>query len=275
MKFIRVSDRLYHAGGGRVFWVNHKGSGKIEIEGTGDMKKKQVLNLVRSPVFDNWAGSLSRHIKVEHITVASIDYKSDGKPLFAKLTVKAFNEEGRRLPGVVFLRGGSVAILPILISKETGKMYVIFTVQARVAVGRSNLVEIPAGMLDGSGNFSGIAAKEFEEEIGFKIKTTDLIDLTPENPESNPAKMSFPRGMFVSPGAMDETIRYYLFVKTMRTKQIVRLRKKLTGNAKENESIRLMVTSLEKAPRVTSDSKFFCAIALAMLQGSVKYPIRP
>ena len=275
MKFIRVDNRLYRAGSGRVFWVNHKGSGEIEIKGTGEMKKKQLVNLVCSPVFDNWAASLSRHIKIKGITVASIDYKKCGKPLFAKLTVKAFDDKGRRLPGVVFLRGGSVAILPILISKETGKMYVVFTVQARVAVGRSVLAEIPAGMLDGSGNFSGVAAKEFEEEVGFKINAADLTHLTPEDSASNPAKLSFPRGMFVSPGVLDETMHYYLFTKTMRTKDIIKLRKKLTGNTVENESIQLMVTSLEKAPRVTNDSKFFCAMALATLHGwSFKNPAR-
>ena len=43
---------------------------------------------------------------------------------------------------------------------------VILTLQPGVPVPSTQMPELPAGMLDGSGNFSGTAAKEIEEETG-------------------------------------------------------------------------------------------------------------
>lgn len=60
------------------------------------------------------------------------------------------------VPGIVFMRGGAVGVLVIL--ECEGVEYTIMTCQARVPVGDHNLPEIPAGMLDGSGNFKGVAA---------------------------------------------------------------------------------------------------------------------
>ena len=65
------------------------------------------------------------------------------------------------VPGIVFMRGGAVGILVIL--ECEGKEYTILTYQARVPVGVHNLPEVPAGMLDGSGNFKGVAADEIAE----------------------------------------------------------------------------------------------------------------
>ena len=56
--------------------------------------------------------------------------------------------------------------------------YTILTYQARVPVGEHNLPEIPAGMLDGSGHFKGVAAEEMEEECDIVISEEELIDLT-------------------------------------------------------------------------------------------------
>lgn len=53
--------------------------------------------------------------------------------------------------------------------------------------------QIPAGMLDGDGNFKGVAAKEMEEETGLKMTMSELIDLTAKEPRHHP-------GIFPSPG---------------------------------------------------------------------------
>jgi ADP-sugar diphosphatase len=73
------------------------------------------------------------------------------------------------VPGIVFMRGGAVGVLVILHCE--GREYTILTCQARVPVGDSNLPEIPAGMLDGSGNFKGVAAQELEQECELAINT--------------------------------------------------------------------------------------------------------
>ena len=71
------------------------------------------------------------------------------------------------IPGIVFMRGGAVSILPVL---ECGdERFVLLVRQPRLAVGFAAFPEIPAGMLDGSGKFSGVAAKELQEETGIEI----------------------------------------------------------------------------------------------------------
>jgi hypothetical protein len=56
--------------------------------------------------------------------------------------------------------------------------YTILTCQARIPAAHSNLPEVPAGMLDGSGNFKGVAAEEIQEECHIVISEDELIDLT-------------------------------------------------------------------------------------------------
>lgn len=46
---------------------------------------------------------------------------------------------------------------------------IILTLQPRVPVPHLSFPELPAGMLDGSGNFAGTAAKEIEEETGNEL----------------------------------------------------------------------------------------------------------
>ncbi len=69
-----------------------------------------------------------------------------------------------------------LAILPVLICNDV--QYTVMTVQPRLPTGQFDFVEIPAGMLDGSGNFIGVAAKELEEELKLKVAANELIDMS-------------------------------------------------------------------------------------------------
>jgi hypothetical protein len=66
----------------------------------------------------------------------------------------------------------------LVILECDGQEYTIMTHQARVPIGTHNLPEIPAGMLDGSGNFRGVAANELAEECDIVIPPEELIDMT-------------------------------------------------------------------------------------------------
>ena len=48
--------------------------------------------------------------------------------------------------------------------------------QPRVPTGKYNLAELPAGMLDDSGDFIGIAAKELQEETGIMVRTRRTLE---------------------------------------------------------------------------------------------------
>jgi ADP-sugar diphosphatase len=246
----------YHVGG-RTLFIGGAGA---DIPG----REKFISSLL----FKNWLNSVSDGILIYSVEIVSIDYKPNGEPIFAKLSVRAFegSKSGRQIiPDVVFLRGGSVAILPILVSQETGKKYVVFTSQIRLPVGEE-LLEIPAGMLDQDKNFVGVAAKEFREEIGIAITPADLTALTPDH-GGHMLPVTFPKGIAVSPGACDETMRFYLFRKTLSQVEIDGLQGQLTGNREEGESICLKIVELERVASNTRDSKFFCAYALMHLQG--------
>lgn len=116
---------------------------------------------------------------------------------FLKLIAEVSNEAGERLPGSVFLRGPSVAMLIVLVpydvvvepgnrsSGNTGgskkivsnERFVILTVQPRVPAGSLEFFELPAGMVDG-GALIGAAAGEIKEELGLEIPKSELYCLS-------------------------------------------------------------------------------------------------
>jgi ADP-sugar diphosphatase len=158
------------------------------------------------------------------------------------------------LPGIVFMRGGSVGVLVVL--QCEGERHVLLTSQARVPIASSAFLEIPAGMLDGDGNFAGVAAKEMEEETGIVIRTGNLIDLT-ERAYGD----SFP-GVYPSCGGSDEFIRLFLYKEKVERARLEELRGRLGGLVDHGEAITLQVVRLEDVWRVTSDCKTLSALIL-------------
>jgi len=158
---------------------------------TKEISKHQLLNF---PAFHTWIttlkSSLDRQTEVDHpfhndqyalrlITIQSVDYFSPTRIGFIKLSAVVRNEKGETLPGIVFLRGGSVAILMILRPRDSKtERWVIMAEQPRIPVGSLAFMEIPAGMLDNEGTFVGAAAKQIKEETGLKIEKKDLKNLT-------------------------------------------------------------------------------------------------
>ena len=193
--------------------------------------------LLSFPAFKTWSTTLLHSLllqdnqpnhpfKSEPYTLRSISidgatfFGHDPNPLknrlgFLTLTADVSNDKGERLPGTVFLRGGSVAILIILeptepktktktkkasgsssssSSRSTSRKrtrqgtsddtdgeaeeYVLLTCQPRIPAGSLSFLELPAGMLDDHGSFAGAAAAEIKEETGLEIAEDELVDLT-------------------------------------------------------------------------------------------------
>ncbi|KAH7037281.1 NUDIX domain-containing protein [Microdochium trichocladiopsis] len=134
------------------------------------------------------------------VTVQAFDMFGGSRLGFVKMTADVRNGAGESLPGAVFLRGPSVAMLVMLIpehpasqegsgssippgakvsrgpqeKEEEEERYVILTVQPRIAAGSLEFVELPAGMVDDAGTFAGAAAKEIKEELGLEIPASEL-----------------------------------------------------------------------------------------------------
>ncbi|KAF2072276.1 hypothetical protein CYY_006408 [Polysphondylium violaceum] len=227
----------------------------VTLASSIDVPIETALN---APNFIKWVNKMEKEneLKVNNILIQSIDMfgKNVGFLKFKAEVVTV--KDNRMVPGIIFCRGGSVAILVILKSKETGKEYSVLTVQTRVPVASFQYAEIPAGMLDGSGHFVGVAAKELKEETGLEVTEDKLIDL------SGLAYGDGVDGIYPSPGGCDEFIRLFLFRETLEQAKIEELQNRLTGCLSENESITLDVVPLENLWRKSHDGKTLSALYL-------------
>ncbi|KAJ1975336.1 hypothetical protein H4R34_004376 [Dimargaris verticillata] len=226
--------------------------------------------------FKAWAATLQRQlanhhaddVAIDRIQVQSVDYFKNQQMGFVKFQVAAsLRASGAPLPGVVFMRGGSVCILLVLSpsdptpSASESQEHVVLTVQPRLPIAHIQFAELPAGMLDGSGAFKGKAAQELEEETGIKVQEHGLVDIT-ELALGSPEASGQPSGIYMSPGGCDEFMRILLCRKTMPRHQIEELRGQLTGLRKEGEAITLRLCPLKDLWRETRDAKALAAIAL-------------
>ncbi|KAJ5495163.1 hypothetical protein N7539_000279 [Penicillium diatomitis] len=226
------------------------------------------------PAFKTWLStlqtSLSRQSDASHpfhedpyhlrqIEIQAVDRFGGGRLGFVKMKAEVSNGSGEKLPGSVFLRGGSVSML------EKGKM-ALLTVQARIPAGSLTFTEIPAGMLDDSGTFAGGAAKEIEEETGLKVKQDELVDMTAlaaEISATSSGDEPLQKAMYPSAGGSDEFIPIFLCEKRMPREEIEKLQGKLTGLREHGEKITLKVVPLEDLWKEgLRDSKTLAAWAL-------------
>lgn len=240
--------------------------------------------------FDDWKTTLHTNLALQHeredhafhkhpYSLRSIEVKSvtrfpNGNVGFIKIDAAVERDsfpgdEQRRipksLPGTAFLRGGSVAMLMILRPKDSrDERYVILTEQPRLPAGSLKFLEIPAGMLDNTKHFGGAAAKEIEEETGFKIPESELIDMTKlALGNSNHSETSLQSAMYPSPGGCDEYIALFLWEKELDRQEIEDLRGRLTGVRTQNEMITLHVKEYEALWRDGArDAKTLAAWAL-------------
>ena len=212
----------------------------------------------KSRIFKEWQEGLDPRFKVKAIVFQSVDLKGNGpmekrEVRFIKFEAEVEDEKGNRIPGIVFMRGGAVAILVVL--RCEGEKHTVLVTQPRFASGSFEFPEIPAGVIDHDGSFAGNATRELEEEVGIKIHENELADMT----ESVYGDKW--RGVFSTPGVSDEFIRVFLYEKEISRKELEDLQGKCTGLAEEGERIRLKVIPLENLVRETPDAKSLSAYA--------------
>ena len=206
---------------------------------------------IASTQLQNWIKSVDlNRFRIKSVHIQSLD-KFGPKVGFIKFKADVTDTKDKFLPGIVFARGGAVAVLLVLLCE--GKEYAVLTVQPRIASGSFAFEEICAGMLDGSSNFAGVAAKELKEEIGEDIKQSDLTDLS--------ALAGFPGGAYPSVGGCDETIRFYACVRSVTSEKMAEINGRCTGVLEEGEQITLKIVPLADV-RKLPDLKSIAAQAL-------------
>ena len=215
----------------------------VPIVGETPLITHDIVKCLSSLKFKKWLQSIDPKITVTpgtSIVIQSVDMFGSNVG-FIKLKADAtFN--GKPIPGIVFIRGNSVAILVILTCE--GKRWVVWTKQPRLAIGISYCVEIPAGMMDDENNFVGVAAKELAEETGIKITGDKLIPLGDIHP---------------SPGGCDEKIRLFCYEQDVSPAELATFQGKCTGNIEEGEMIKLVIMRYEETIK-SEDAKALCAM---------------
>ena len=209
--------------------------------------------------FASWCKNVDKHLDVHKITIQSADRFSPAAG-FVKFNAEIYAYNGKRVPSIVFMRGGSVAMLPIITNVDTGQVMTILTKQIRVPTGIRDFLEIPAGMVDGSSNFVGFAAKELKEELGVTVAEKDLFDLT---------KFIYGNshiGAYPSAGGCDEFIRIFFYERKIDNAELARwqegIDKKIYGNAEEGEVITLKIIPFDRLLFEAPDMKALSALAM-------------
>jgi ADP-sugar diphosphatase len=195
--------------------------------------------------FKDWQRALDSEFLVKSILIQSVDMFGP-RVGFIKFKAQVSDKEGSTVPSIVFMRGASVAVLFVIRCEETGDQYTILTVQARFPTGKYHFADIPAGMVDGNGDFTGVAAKEMKEETGIEVvsldwsiylkwilksdsllqllyavfpqvNVKDLVDLTDLSADvAGVVNQGLMPGIYPSCGGCDEFMRFYACRKIMK-----------------------------------------------------------
>lgn len=238
---------------------------EVSIKLVEGLKEEELLEF---PAFKKWITRLQSNLALQankdhefhaspyalrSITIQAVD-RFGSRIGFLKLSAEIKNSSNESLPGAIFLRGASVAMLVILRPDDLPKgsedeKHVLLTVQPRVAAGSLRFVELPAGMVD-DGSFKGAAAKEIEEELGLRIPEDELINLSELAMQDvgegkGEGKEDVPKAMFPSAGGCDEYIPIFLHEKRVPREQLKEWTGKLTGLRDEGEKITLKLVKLE------------------------------
>lgn len=184
-----------------------------------------------------WYGRLAKFgktIEVRSIFVHAA--RKWGEPREIKMMymdVDAYDPDGNKLPGLTFLRGDSVDILPVLVCG--GVHYVALVDQYRVAGGQDLVRSTPAGMIDPGEDFNEAALRELGEETKAQgIKWGNPIDLAG-------GLLGTARPLLGSPGGSDERVYFMASIAQVTQKQLDELNGSFGGHdADERTTVRIV-----------------------------------
>lgn len=211
--------------------------------------------ILSSRIFKEWLNSAEKNFIVNKIHFSSVDFfAKEHKPLFIKLVAQATLFDGRPVHGIVLVRGNAVGVLVVL--RCQGKKYLLLVRQPRFAIGETESLEIPAGILDWTGDFRKVAISELREEAQIEANENELIDLMDfwYNGKSE--------GFAGSCGLLDERIRLFAIERDVTPEQLRALDGKDQTYTEEIEWIKTVVLPYEEAAHKFIDGKNLIALFL-------------
>lgn len=145
-----------------------------------DKQKENVEKALDSAIYKRWFDGITKSFHVESIIIHNV-FMFGNRVGFIVVEAKAKYQD-KPVPGIAFLRGDSVSIMPVFhVYDKTGSFvetYTAVVTEPRIPVARNRQTSLPAGMVDGD-TVACAALKELGEEIGteIKINAEDLINL--------------------------------------------------------------------------------------------------
>lgn len=228
---------------------------EIEYTFAAEIAAEDYNLILESRIFKEWLEASSAKFKIQKIHFESVNYfNKEHRPLFIKLNATATLPDGRPVHGVVLVRGHAVGVLVVL--KCEGQKYLLLVRQPRFPISETASLEIPAGILDWSGDYRKVALSELEEEAQIKADDSELIDLT-----DFWWKGSTP-GFAGSCGLLDERIRLFAIEREVTREQLNAMDGKNQTYVDENEWIRTEVLPYEEAGHKFIDGKNLIAMFL-------------
>ncbi len=209
--------------------------------------------VISSPRFKQWAERLDPEMKVRHVHVKSAD-SFGGRVAFIHLRINVVDPKGAEAIRFLFLRGNSVALLVVFLCE--GREYAAMIVQPREAEGASECKEVVGGMCDKGSDYPTVAARELQEELGIQVSPEELIDMT-----ERMAKIKR-SGLYPSPGACDEAVRFFLFRKAIGVQELRAMQGKATGLAHEGEHLKVRIVPIDDLPHESSNMMAWTAYLL-------------
>lgn len=228
---------------------------KIEYSFAAEIAEEDYSLVVECKIFKDWLEASREKFIVTKVHFESVNF-FDKKhvPLFIKLKATATLPDGRPVHGIVLVRGNAVGVLVVL--RCEGQKYLLLVRQPRLAISEQASLEIPAGILDWSGDYRKVALSELEEEAQIHADDSELIDLT-----DFWWKGSTP-GFAGSCGILDERIRLYAIERDVTREQLEAMDGKNQTYVDENEWIRTQVLPYEEAAHKFIDGKNLIALFL-------------
>ena len=227
----------------------------IEYTFASEIAEADYPLILESRIFKEWLSATEKQFKVTKIHFTSVDFLRNGRqPLFIKLNATATLPDSRPVHGIVLVRGNAVGILVVL--RCEGKKYLLLVRQPRFAISEQASLEIPAGILDWTGDYRKVALSELEEEAQIKADDSELIDL-----------MDFwyqgkSEGFAASCGLLDERIRLYAIERDVTPEQLAAMDGRDQQYTEEIEWIKTVVLPYEEAARQFIDGKNLIALFL-------------
>lgn len=235
-----------------------------------DNSLETIILILKEPKVQEYFSNIQPVIVPSKINILS--HYMFGKTVgFVFMNIESIHKyTGKKLAGVVFIRGGSVACLILIKNKDTGVLNYIKLIQTRVACG-GEIEEICAGMLDRCNvtdkiMMKGAMINEIEEETGIKVSCNGVPN---KNPFFQFNYLEELGEFYPSGGCCDEIIKTYWYMCEMSNHEIELLQGSLIDRDDTTEYIKIVIDKFTIDSIIkTKDSKAICAT----LQLLNKYP---